>query len=61
MSSSFRLFEHPLMPAALHSSMRSGNVFFLRVSRSCSRVEVVVVLPVFAVAASCTHARAKID
>ena len=35
MSSSFRLFEYPLMPAALHSSMRSGTVFFFSNTRSC--------------------------
>jgi hypothetical protein len=37
-SSSLRLFEYPLMPAALHFSMRSGTVVFLSVSRSCSGV-----------------------
>ena len=39
MSSSFRFFVYPLMPAALHFSMRSGFVFFSRVTRSsCSDV-----------------------
>jgi hypothetical protein len=32
MSSSLRLFEYPLMPAALHFSMGSGTVVFLSVS-----------------------------
>jgi hypothetical protein len=54
MSSSFRLLEHPPMPADLHISMRSVLVLFPRVSRSCSGTDVVMVLPVPAVAASCT-------
>jgi hypothetical protein len=54
MSSSFRLLEHPLMPAALHISMRSILLFFPRVARSSSSANVVVALPVPAVAASCT-------
>ena len=53
MSSSFRLLEHPPMPAALHFSMRPAFVFFPRVSRSCSGADVVVALP--AVAARCTR------
>ncbi len=57
MSSSLRLFEHPLMPAALHFSMRSGTVVFFSVSRSCSGVGVVAALPAHAASASCTCTR----
>ena len=57
MSSSFRFLEHPPMPAALHFSIKSVLVFFPSVSRSCSGADVVMALPVPAVAASCTHAR----
>jgi hypothetical protein len=54
MSSSFRLLEHPPMPADLHISIRSVLVLFPRVSRSCSGTDVVMALPVPAVAESCT-------
>ncbi len=34
--SSFRLFEHPLMPAAWDFAVRSDTVVFVGVTRSCS-------------------------
>jgi hypothetical protein len=55
-SSSFRLFEYPLMPAALHFSIRSGTVVFLSISRSCSGVGVTAALPLPAASARCTQA-----